>query len=180
MTVKQVSTAAATILQAEDILRTLSATTVPADDEGVNTMVKCVNLAAAETYADFPPLVRSTVTAVNGVIPASALSSVAAVRAVRRNGRPVRFTFGEFGAKVGVDGEYEAEYTPKYADKALDDTLVVGCAVDCEMLAYLAARNYCLMTGRSDDASIWDQRYAAEAENKRILRRAYLPGRRFA
>ena len=45
------------------------------------------------------------------------------------------------------------------------------------LIEYLAARDYCLITGRTDEASVWDQRYNAEAENKRIRRRAVMPRR---
>ena len=65
-------------------------------------------------------------------------------------------------------------YTVSPEDKALDDTVTVGVLADEEMLAYLAARNYCIVTGRSDEASVWDQRYSSESEKKRLTRRAAL------
>ena len=146
MTVRQIALSAAAVLQADDIQTALTVTTDPPEeltDPDALTLVKCVNLAAAETASDFPCTVSTDAESRDGLIPFSALG----------------------------------EADKPYAHVGADDELAVGAGADAEMLTYLAARNFCLITGRTDEASVWDQRYNAEAENKRLRRRATLPRR---
>ena len=184
MTVRQIALSAAAILQADDIAAILSG---EADGENAQaseitdgdalTLIKCVNLAAAEAAGDFPVLSVVKAESRNGVIPLAAIGDVSAVREVSAGGRAVRFTFDGRGVKTPFDGTFEVTFAPQYKDAGADDDIPVGAGADKEMLAYLPARNFCLVTGRTDEASVWDQRYNAEAENKRIRRRAALPRR---
>ena len=174
MTVRQIALSAAAILQADDIAAILSG---EADGENAQaseitdgdalTLIKCVNLAAAEAAGDFPVLSVVKAESRNGVIPLAAIGDVSAVR----------FTFDGRGVKTPFDGTFEVTFAPQYKDAGADDDIPVGAGADKEMLAYLTARNFCLVTGRTDEASVWDQRYNAEAENKRIRRRAAMPRR---
>lgn len=181
MTVKSIALAAAAILQADDIESAIQEYSTSDGDEldaDAKTMVKCVNLAVAECNADFPVLHTARVTASGGVIPIGATGDeISTVRAVIKNGRHVRFSFDTRGILVEQDGEYTVTYTTVPHDQNLDDEVVCGTGADEPTLCYLAARNYCLVTGRNDEAAVWDQRYNAEAEKLRLLRRAYLPKR---
>lgn len=181
MTVKEIALSAAAILQADDIealLEDESEDATPTDDADVRTLVKCVNLAAAETSSDFPVLKTVTVECEDGIIPLSAFDGVVTtVREVMRGKRRVAFSLDSRGVTVPMKGTYTVVYTVAPSDCNLDDELILGVGVDSETLTYLSARNYCLVTGRSDEASIWDQRYNAETENKRLRRRAKLPVR---
>lgn len=181
MTVKEIALSAAAILQADDIEALLadeSEDATPTDDADVRTLIKCVNLAAAETSSDFPVLKSVTVECDDGIIPLSVFDGVVTtVREVRRGKHRVAFSFDSRGVAVPMKGTYTVVYTVAPTCGDPDDELIVGAGVDSETLTYLAARNYCLVTGRSDEASIWDQRYNAEAENKRLRRRANIPVR---
>lgn len=177
MTVKDIAKCAAAILQADDIADNLDETELDTD---AKTLVKCVNLAIAETRADFPVVLATVATASGGFIPLSAFDGVlSTVKRVERQGRSVRFSLDTRGIAVPTDGEYKVEYTLAPTDGNVDQTVTAGASLDCNVLGYLAARNYCLVTGRVDEAGIWDQRYNAEAENRRIVRRAALPRRSF-
>lgn len=184
MTVRQIALSAAAILQADDIAAILSgeadgenAGTTEITDGDALTLIKCVNLAAAEASGDFPVLSVVKAESRNGIIPLATIGEASTVREVSAGGRAVRFTFDGRGVKTPFDGTFEVTFAPQYKDAGADDDIPVGAGADKEMLAYLTARNFCLVTGRTDEASVWDQRYNAEAENKRIRRRAAMPRR---
>ena len=183
MTVKDIALSATTVLQADDIAELISAETIDGQsaeivDADVKTLVKCVNLAVAELGYDLPVVNTKTVRATGGYIPLDEFDgTVSTVREVRRYGRAVRFSLSTKGVKVGCDGEYAVDYTVAPCESNLDDEVALGVGADPDVLCYLTARNYCLVTGRNDEASIWDQRYNAEAEKRRISRRAVLPRR---
>lgn len=187
MTVKDIASNAAIVLQADDIAELLERATAAEDtdertaastDPDVKTLVKCVNLAVAELCTELPVVYATAATAEGGLIPLSALpAGLSTVRAVKRRGTAVHFTLSVRGIAVDGDGEYTVEYTLAPTDGDLTDEVALGVGADADVVCYLAARNYCLVTGRNDEASVWDQRYCAEAEKRRLLRRARLPKR---
>ncbi|MBD5131953.1 MAG: hypothetical protein HDT28_05110 [Clostridiales bacterium] len=180
MTIKDIAKCAAAILQADDIADELDSDEIADLEADAKTLVKCVNLAIAETRVDFPVVHTAVVCAVGGFIPLDAFEGViSAVKKVERGGKPVSFTIDTRGIAVPSDGAYSIAYIIAPSDRNVDDEAEVGATLDCNILGYLAARNYCLITGRTDEAAIWDQRYNAEAECRRITRRAVLPKRRF-
>lgn len=183
MTVRQIALSAAAILQADDIETALAVSDEQEDagvidDADVLTLIKCVNLAAAELAADMPVLHTVSARAENGVIaPNSFDGTVTAIKSVTHGGHNVPFTFTSRGVGVRRDGEYVVTYVKQYEDAAVDSEIELGAGADSQTLGYLTARNYCLVTGRTDEAAIWDQRYNAEAEKKRMARRSRLPKR---
>lgn len=191
MTVKQIASAAATLLQADDIEAALDAAmpttggsgttpaTVNLTDPDALSLVACVNLAAAELAADgFPLVIAETLTATGGIIPLSEFSrEPIAVKSVKSKGRALPFSADSRGVSVGADGDYAVCYHAAPITRALNEQADVGAMCDVSLVAYAVARNFCLMTGRYDEASIWDQRYAAEAEKRRLARRGKLPPR---
>ena len=181
MTVREIALSAASILQADDIQSILEADDGDVADSDVRTLVKCVDLAVRELGDDKPFVHTSVVRAQNGVIPFDALGVMpSAVLGVYRNGRAVGFKTTADGIRTGAGGEYKAEYTVDPPETGVDDTVKLGLGADADLLCYLAARNYCLVTGRADEASVWDQRYNAEAEKHRLKRRARLRKRVWA
>lgn len=149
-------------------------------DGDVVTLVKCINMAAAETRTDFPAVVTETVYSNGGVIALAELSDIPiTVRGVTANGAPVGFVFDCNGLRIFHVGYCKISYTKAIDDAPLDGELIVGMGVDREMLVYLAARNYSIVVGRPDEASVWDQRYNDEAAKKRLLRRAKVKPRPF-
>lgn len=175
MTVKEIAVLAAALLQADDLEAIFESGEVPTDRDAL-TLTKCVELAACETGGDFPVSKTQTLVASSGRIPFSAFGrSPSSVLSVRSKGKRVKFRVEPDGIRVG-NGTFEVEYAVMPETKESGE-IEIGAFVTRELLAYLAARNFCLITGRADEASIWDQRYNAEAEKRRIKRRAEIPAR---
>lgn len=184
MTVRDTAAAVARILMADDAAALL----VDADktddelmlDEDIAALVTSIGLAAAEMSGDgFAVVRRVEAEAVGGRIPLATFPDLIRVTAVERGGGSVRYKVGKTDIEVGCDGAHTVSYSAVAAAQALSDEVETGAGA-CGLIEYLAARNYCLITGRTDEASIWDQRYAAEAEKRRLARSARLPRRRWA
>ncbi len=183
MTVRDIAITSAAMVQAESIERILTENTDGAlTDADVRMLVRCVNLAIKEACADGFPVCCDRELRANGkIIPLDAFDPPPSlIRRVTRSGVPVRFAVDTDGIAVPRDGKYVVTYTVAPTDKNLDEAVTVGVLADTDMLAYLAARNFCLVTGRYDEATVWDGRYAAESEKKRITRRAALRPRVWA
>ena len=179
MTLKDIAVAAAVILQADDVEYALTEADTPDYADGdIKCMLLAANLAVKEACADGFPILREVLAeAENKRIPLSAVPNADFVRSVTRNGRRCSFSVDTRGISVPADGLYAVVYAEAPRDLGPDDDVTIGVFADKTMLAYLAARDYCLMTGRTDEAAIWDQRYEAESEKKRIKTRARLPVR---
>ena len=127
----------------------------------------------------FPAVDTVTAAAKGGLIPMEEIGgNVLYVISVAKGGGIVRFTTTPYGVKVGSDGEYVVTYCIRIGEIGYYDDIKTDLAPPY-VVAYRAARNYCLMTGRTDEASIWDGRYAEEAEKLRVRRRSHLPRRRW-
>ena len=178
MTLRDIAKSAAAVLQADDIEYALDRGETGDD---VRVIAKCVNMAVAEMSGDgFPLCERQVLTARDGVIPLSSFSRApTGVRETTADGKRVAFTVDSLGVHVPRDGEYCVTYCFAFKDSELDDKAELGALCDKYVATYLTARNYCLITGRTDEASIWDQRYNAEAEKLRLTRRARIQGRKW-
>lgn len=153
--------------------------TAAASDSDVKTVLTAVSLAASEISGDgFPALVTEKITATNGIL-GFGTRKVEFVLSVEKDGRRVRYSVADGGLKVAEDGEYTVSYAVETNEAALGETIRLGEFCNTSMAAYLAARNVCLITGRTDEAAIWDQRYNAEAEKKRLRRLAHIAERRW-
>lgn len=186
MTVRNIAVSVARLLQADDIeemlLRADDGEDAPAtQDTDVSLLVACVNSALRDIAADGFPITRTErARADGGVIPLSALSRApSSVRRIAGACGEVTFEPTDIGIEVPQDGEYAVTYTAEPTDAGLDDEAELGALCDRSMLAYMTARNYCLIAGRSDEASVWDQMYDAHAARKRLTRRARLPKRKW-
>ncbi|MDE7464382.1 MAG: hypothetical protein K2M48_05065 [Clostridiales bacterium] len=193
MTVRNIAISVARLLQADDIEELLNvpdvgddgesdeiaAATAAENDEDVKLLVACINAAVNDIAADgFPICVNETLAASCCVVPISAFSrSPSTVRRVADRAGVVTFGFDSNGVAVPHDGAYEIMYTVEPDEAGLDDELELGAMCDRSMLTYMSARNYCLVTGRTDEASVWDQMYEAHTARKRLTRRARLPER---
>lgn len=182
MTVREIARSAAALLQADDIEELLVAENENAEDDAdVKALVRCVNLAVSELVGNgFSRDVCETAEAANGMIPFAALNAAPLKTvSVRKNGRRVSFAADSRGITVGADGTYEVCYTPLPIERGLDDNADISSLCPSDAAACLTARNYCLVTGRTDDASVWDQMYERYAEQYRMSRRASLPMRKW-
>lgn len=179
MTVNQIALSAAHIVQADDIAELLEAAQPDYTDADVKTLIKCVNLAAAELCLQFPVLLDVTVTATDGLISYSQFARPPIVHVVKKRGKLVHFDTDSRGIAVSGDGEYAVTYSLPWQDVGGNDALNLAACVDEQLISYLTARNYCLITGRTDEASIWDQMYSSAAEDLRLKRKAKIPARPF-
>ncbi len=181
MKLKDIAATAAGILQADDILLVLNTATEPQDygsDSDTECMLLCADLAVKEACADgFPVLREVQAVAENKRIPLSFIPDASSVKSVIRYGRRVPFSVDTRGIAVSENGPYTVVYAVEPPEYGQDDEVSVGVFADKTLLGYLAARDYCLITGRTDEAAIWDQRYVTESERKRLMRRARLPMR---
>lgn len=178
MTVREIATSAAEILQADDLLSALESGEDSAlEDTDVKTLLKCVWLAVSEAAVDFPLLSTVDANSIGGRIAFVGSEPFIYIKSVERNGRAVPFTADGACVSVRCDGVYQVTYAVRPQDCAVDEAVTLGADADRDMIAYLCARNYCLATGRYDEAGVWDQRYCGEAERRRIRRRATMPAR---
>lgn len=100
----------------------------------------------------------------------------AKVVAVKRDGAPIDYQTTENG--IAVDGDCAVTVTLEKAVGELSLTQEIDMQdVASDALVYAAARNFCLVTGRNDEAAVFDERYCAATEKLRISRRARLRAR---
>ncbi|MDE6401746.1 MAG: hypothetical protein K2L54_03945, partial [Clostridiales bacterium] len=161
MTVRQIALSAAAILQADDIQAVLTESvdaSAEITDPDALALIKCVNLAVAEAISDFPVTESTEAQSRDGIIPFGELGAASSVREVRRDGKPVRFSIDDRGVKTQCDGVHTVVLTRPFEEAGADDEICVGFGADGEMLAYLTARNFCRVPGRTDEAGVWDQR----------------------
>ena len=180
MTVKNIARAAAELLTAADVVATLNGDPdVAAADDEVKIFVKAVNTAAVNAaYDGFPIVKTETVRASGGKIAFDAFTRTpSSVGLVEAGGRCVSFGFDSRGISVPDDGEYTVTFTVEPESAELLSHVETGAGCDFSVLAFLTARNYCLMTGRTDEAQVWDQMYDSALMRKRLSRRASLPVR---
>lgn len=180
MTVKNIARAAAELLTADDVVATLNGDPdeAAADDE-VKIFVKAVNTAAVNAANDGFPIVKTeAVRSSGGRIMFDAFTRTpSSVCSVEENGRFVAFGFDSRGITVPNDGEYSVTFTVEPESAELLAHVETGAGCDFSVLAFLTARNYCLMTGRTDEARVWDQMYDSALVRKRLARRCSLPVR---
>ena len=174
MTVKQIASAAAVLLAADGIAEILDRADPNTDDSDVKALAACVNTAVTELRSSgFADTAVESMSAENGLIAADKFSHrPTIIRSVAQFGRPVRFTFDSRGVTVGSDGVFEVAYVADSGELSLDDEVVLGGGADCTVAAYLTARNYCIVTGRADEARVWDELYSDGCARLRMTRRA--------
>lgn len=179
MTLKDIAVGAAVILQADDIEYALTEMDPPDYADGdVKCMLCSANLAVKEACADGFPILREVeVVAENKRIPLSSVPGADSIKSVVRDNKRCSFYVDTRGISVPRDGAYTVVYAESPKDLEPDDEVTIGVFGDKTMLSYLAARDYCLMTGRTDEAAIWDGRYVSESEKKRLKVRVRIPAR---
>ncbi len=182
MTIRETALYAAELLRAENVMRDmLDENEDDFTDPDTVAMLKCVRDAVSQVESDFAILREKKIAAKSAAVPAEELGMPDIVRAVKdRYGRVVRFTFDSRGLIVDSPGEYTVVYTcaPKPVSD-IDANIEFAPCVRPSMLGYLAACNYCIMAGRTDEANIFLSRYDRAAEGIRITRRSRLPRRAF-
>lgn len=179
MKIKDAVFTAATFLQLDDLTNGMEAegfdaaqpqnTLSESDAHELVLLVRCCNLIIGElSNTAFPLKKKATVTSENGKLAFAALDDdVLDIYAVEQNG--VRLPFDRFydGLLVPVCGKCTITYSFAPAFCALaDDSPFAGNKPSARLLAYGVAREYCLISGRTDDAAMWDGRFLAGIEEE--------------
>lgn len=156
---------ASVLLQQDEVTDALENPDAPPDADTERTiaqLVRCANLVLSEIAADYLPLkTRETVAATDGRIGYDALQKKAIdIFAVRQRGKSVPFTLYYDCLRLAAEGDCEVEYS--YAPNVLP---LNGFAdytnerLGARTVAYGIACEYCLISGMTDDALVWDKRY---------------------
>lgn len=148
-------------------------------DASIQRLESAVESAISELAREFPTYKKMTGVATNGIIPYPATTRIAFIRSVSQGGKSVAFTYDSLGIHVERDGTYDIVYSPQADGWEAYDDITVNRFVGIDMMVQLAARNYCILCGRLDEADIFDNRYEQYAETLRLKRRAHLPPRAF-
>ena len=179
---------AAMFLQLDAVCSALESESEEYDEtikDEIDRLVRCANLIIGEAASDYVPLiVHERLTAdENGEIPYSALSkSIIDLYSVKNSAGasvPVRQYFDRM--VLPHAGEYEIEYGYMPGKIGLDGEIPFTERLGARAIGYGIACEYCIISGMTDDAVLWDKRYKDAlhlAETKKTEKR--LPGRRWA
>lgn len=162
----------------------------PLDDLSVQKLDISLRDALSELAVKFPVYTVKTVAAVAGKIPMSLLKAGEStgdiqneisfrVMHVTKNGRHVPFSVTGTAVIVDGDGTYEVAIAPDKFDKGIGDQFELSDEIALMTVIHLIARNYCIFSGRTEEAAMYDSRYSDYAEAISLKRRAHIPARRF-
>lgn len=132
-------------------------------------LLRCCNLVIGELASSSFPLKKTQdVRSEDGKIPFTALGGdVLDVYTVEKDGVRVPFDVFFDGLIVPVRGVCRVTYSVAPVFTALsDDSPFAGNKPSARLLAYGVAREYCLISGRTDDAAMWDGRFLAGVEEE--------------
>lgn len=151
----------------------------------IDRLVRCANLVVGEAASDYVPLItREKVTAdEDREIPYSMLKkSLIDIYSVKNRAGatvPVRQYFDRM--VLPCPGEYEVEYGYMPDTLKITDEIPYTERLGARAIGYGIACEYCIISGMTDDAVLWDKRYKDAlhlAETKKTEKR--LRGRRWA
>lgn len=132
----------------------------------LDMLLRCCNLTLGElAEGDFPLKTKIRVKAENGRIDYAAFPEKATdILAVEASGATLPFQSFFDCVTVPYNGECTVTYTfaPPRADLG-DYSPYAGNKPSARLAAYGIAREYCLINGMTDDAAMWDGRFAAAA-----------------
>lgn len=157
---------AAVLLQLESVVSALDESAEQGADaetaREIALLTRCGNLVLHEIASEYIPLrVSERVTVRNKRFDYSALSRKAVdIYSVKRAGKSVPFRQFYDSFTVGSDGDYTVEYS--FEPLRLDLGGVsefAGNKPSARTVAYGIACEYCLISGMSDEAVLWDKRY---------------------
>lgn len=139
------------------------------DAKELDLLVRCCKLVLHElSVSDFPIKAQTTVEAKDGRIGFADLpENLLDIISVQKGGKSVPFTEFFDCVTVPFSGECKVTYTVAHPDITLDgDAYYVGNKPSAGLVAYGIAREYCLISGMSDDAATWDNRFIARIEEE--------------
>ena len=174
----------AMFLQLEEVCNALEGETADEETEReIELLRKCGNLIVSEIASDWVKLMRrEKVTVKNGELRFTSLQKQAI---------DIHSLFDKWGKSVSFehmydkiyapDGEYIVEYSVFPDELALDDDLPFVLAKPSERaIAYGIASEYCVISGLTADATIWESRFidamksaSIKQKEKRVKRRGW-------
>lgn len=143
----------------------------PTLGEDAQILIESANTVIGEIASDFLPLkcIEEVETNEKGEILLSALSNeICDIFALRDSrGKPVRFDSHYDRLIVNAKGRYRLIYSKMPPEYALSDTVCyTNTIISTDVIAFGTARDFCLISGRTDEANIWEQRFKVELESK--------------
>lgn len=154
------------------------------DCENTHSMMK-MQMAIFETFSEvsklYPVYRKKKVVTDDGLIARSKVASEGffTVSSVTADGKAVPYTVNNNGIQTEGPGTYEIVYSPEIFDLDINDAVDVAPEVGFVMLMNLVARNYCMLSGRTEEAALYDSLYNEYMENVRLRRKAQLKARKF-
>lgn len=144
------------------------------DAKELELLVRCCKLVLHElSVSDFPLKTEVTAEAVDGRIGFSDLpENMLEIISVRKGGRRLPFTEFYDCVTVPESGKCKVTCTLAHPDITLGgNAFYEGNKPSVGLVAYGIAREYCLISGMSDDAATWDNRFIARVEEESRPRR---------
>ncbi|MDE7164527.1 MAG: hypothetical protein K2O04_03795 [Clostridiales bacterium] len=137
--------------------------------------------ALSELSRSFPVYLKKTFETEDGLIPRLAIAGEGSltVTAVTADGKPVPYSVDHEGIHLDGGGAYDVVYSPEMFDIEVYSDFDVAPEVGYQMIIHLVARNYCMLSGRMEEAAMYDSRYNDDVEAIRLKRSAHLPPRKF-
>ncbi len=150
----------------------------------IDRLTRCLNLVLNEAACDYLPLktVEEVVSA-DGEIRLEALSKpVVDIYAVRSEaGLPAPYKSYFDRITLSAPGRYRIEYSYAPGTLDIDDDSPYSERVPARALAYGTACEYCIISGMTDEAVLWDKRFkdalgiaALKKGEKRVPKRRWL------
>ncbi|MDD3831558.1 MAG: hypothetical protein PHW00_02750 [Clostridia bacterium] len=129
----------------------------------LSLLVSCANIVLAEIANEYVPLVyKEDVNCVNGTVAYSTFAKdmLSVLRISDSNGARVRYRYRPDGIDIDSNKVCTVVYSyrPIYAD-FLDDVQVGKSVITERIIAFGTIAEYYLLTGKYEDAVLWDKRY---------------------
>lgn len=147
----------------------------------VRMMLLAIMDAASEISMLYPISLKKTVQATDGIIAFADVcdSGAFTVNGITSDGAAVRYTTDSTGIRVSEDGDYTVLYSPEVFDVWFDENIEISPEVGFMTMLHLVARNYCLFSGRPEEAEIHDEMYVRALQRHKRKRSLRMPARRF-
>ena len=184
MKIKSALIDAGVMLGLDEVTAALESEDQPTGDaaDEIKRLVRCANLVIGELAADLMPLKTRETLSFSPSAEYSAFSKPPTDIYSVKNESGFNVPFREYFDRVEVktDGKYEVEYSYSPAAVALDGDIPFP-ALPPFVLAQGIAREYCVISGMTEEASVWDQRFGSSVaarvrpkKDVRIRRRAWV------
>jgi hypothetical protein len=148
-------------------------------------LTECAQSVIAEIADEYIPLTRTdNLIAIDGIIFHSEFpQKVTEVTRVQKDGKNIPFRADHEKIIIGYNGKLSVTYVypPETREDAAQPLEWKNHKINARIIGYGAAAEYCIRTGMTDDAVLWDKRYkdalvaaVRTAREKRIRPRRWI------